>query len=149
MESTSLALYRRLLGYVRPHARVFAFGVLGMVAAAATEPLFLMLEALLRVTDVDAFATLVGLVDALPLTDRERRERLAQLYLRRGFLESAADEWIAVVSDGAPDADALAGLGWVAVGRALPEDALLFAQEALSLDPGHPSALRVLERVAA
>jgi subfamily B ATP-binding cassette protein MsbA len=40
MESTSLALYRRLLGYVRPHARVFAFGVLGMVAAAATEPLF-------------------------------------------------------------------------------------------------------------
>jgi tetratricopeptide (TPR) repeat protein len=121
----------------------------GARPAAATEPLLLMLEALLRVTDVDAFATLVGLVDALPLTERERRERLAQLYLRRGFLESAADEWIAVVSDGAPDADALAGLGWVAVGRALPEDALLFAQEALSLDPGHPSALRVLERVAA
>jgi len=33
-------LYARLLGYVRPHARVFGLAVLGMVAAAATEPLF-------------------------------------------------------------------------------------------------------------
>ncbi|HWA37645.1 MAG TPA: lipid A export permease/ATP-binding protein MsbA [Burkholderiales bacterium] len=33
-------LYRRLLGYVRPHARVFAVAVLGMMLAAATEPLF-------------------------------------------------------------------------------------------------------------
>ena len=33
-------LYRRLLSYVRPHAGVFGAGVLGMVAAAATEPLF-------------------------------------------------------------------------------------------------------------
>jgi subfamily B ATP-binding cassette protein MsbA len=36
----SLKLYRRLLSYVRPYARVFAIAVLGMVAAAATEPLF-------------------------------------------------------------------------------------------------------------
>ncbi len=33
-------LYFRLLSYVRPHARVFALAVLGMVLAAATEPLF-------------------------------------------------------------------------------------------------------------
>ena len=33
-------LYLRLLGYVRPHARAFALAVCGMVAAAATEPLF-------------------------------------------------------------------------------------------------------------
>jgi subfamily B ATP-binding cassette protein MsbA len=33
-------LYLRLLSYVRPHARVFGLAVLGMVAAAATEPLF-------------------------------------------------------------------------------------------------------------
>ena len=33
-------LYRRLLSYVRPYAKVFGIGVLGMVAAAATEPLF-------------------------------------------------------------------------------------------------------------
>ena len=33
-------LYLRLLRYVRPHAKVFAVAVLGMIAAAATEPLF-------------------------------------------------------------------------------------------------------------
>jgi len=34
------ALYFRLLSYVRPYARVFGLALLGMVAAAATEPLF-------------------------------------------------------------------------------------------------------------
>ena len=37
---SAATLYARLLGYVRPHAKVFAVAVLGMVAAAATEPLF-------------------------------------------------------------------------------------------------------------
>ncbi len=37
---SSRALYLRLLGYVRPYAKVFGLAVLGMVAAAATEPLF-------------------------------------------------------------------------------------------------------------
>ncbi|MBX5441428.1 MAG: glycosyltransferase [Solirubrobacteraceae bacterium] len=115
----------------------------------AADPLFVMLEALLRVVDIDAFATLVPLAEVLGIPWRERRERLAQLYLRRGFLESAADEWIAVCQESQPDADALAGLSWVAVGRELHEDALLFAREALSLDPQHPGALGVLERVAA
>jgi ATP-binding cassette, subfamily B, bacterial MsbA len=36
----SRKLYLRLLTYVRPHARVFVLAVLGMMAAAATEPLF-------------------------------------------------------------------------------------------------------------
>jgi subfamily B ATP-binding cassette protein MsbA len=40
---TSRQLYLRLLSYVRPHAKVFALAMLGMVAAAATEPLFPML----------------------------------------------------------------------------------------------------------
>ena len=41
-ESTreSRALYFRLLSYVRPHARVFGIAIMGMVATAATEPLF-------------------------------------------------------------------------------------------------------------
>ncbi|MGH8689889.1 MAG: lipid A export permease/ATP-binding protein MsbA [Burkholderiales bacterium] len=38
--SDSLRLYARLLSYVRPYAKIFAVAVLGMVAAAATEPLF-------------------------------------------------------------------------------------------------------------
>ena len=40
MNRESRALYRRLLGYVRPHARVFAIAIVGMILAAATEPLF-------------------------------------------------------------------------------------------------------------
>ncbi|MBC7804231.1 MAG: lipid A export permease/ATP-binding protein MsbA [Candidatus Parcubacteria bacterium] len=37
---SSRALYFRLLSYVRPYSKAFAFALLGMVAAAATEPLF-------------------------------------------------------------------------------------------------------------
>ncbi len=117
--------------------------------AEAAPALFVMLEALLRVTDVDAFATLVPLADAVAIPWRERRERLAQLYLRRGFLESAADEWIEVCQSGAPDADALAGLSWVAVGRELPEDARLLADEALALEPDHAWARAARERLPA
>src|SRR5256712_2648824 len=40
MKDDSAILYKRLLSYVRPHAKVFALAVLGMIAAAATEPLF-------------------------------------------------------------------------------------------------------------
>jgi len=40
---SSRQLYLRLLSYVRPHAKVFALAMFGMVAAAATEPLFPML----------------------------------------------------------------------------------------------------------
>jgi ATP-binding cassette, subfamily B, bacterial MsbA len=39
-EQSSSALYKRLLSYVRPYAKTFGLGVLGMIAAAATEPLF-------------------------------------------------------------------------------------------------------------
>ncbi|NOT20880.1 MAG: lipid A export permease/ATP-binding protein MsbA [Sideroxydans sp.] len=42
---TSSQLYLRLLGYVRPYWRVFAAAILGMIVAAATEPL---LPALLK-----------------------------------------------------------------------------------------------------
>lgn len=37
---TGAQLYWRLLGYVRPHWRVFALAVLGMLGTAATEPVF-------------------------------------------------------------------------------------------------------------
>ena len=40
---SSRQLYLRLLSHVRPHARVFALALAGMIAAAATEPLFPML----------------------------------------------------------------------------------------------------------
>jgi tetratricopeptide (TPR) repeat protein len=115
----------------------------------ASPALFVMLEALLRVTDIDAFVSLVPLADAVSIPWRERKEQLALLYFRRGFLESAADEWIAVCEGGAPDADALAGLSWVAVGRELPDDARMLADEALTLQPDHAWARAARERVPA
>jgi subfamily B ATP-binding cassette protein MsbA len=39
-EQSSRQLYLRLLSYVRPYARAFALAVFGLVATAATEPLF-------------------------------------------------------------------------------------------------------------
>ena len=39
-QGNSRQLYLRLLSYVRPHARIFSIAILGMVATAATEPLF-------------------------------------------------------------------------------------------------------------
>ena len=35
---TSTELYLRLLSHVKPYWRVFAFGILGMIIVAATEP---------------------------------------------------------------------------------------------------------------
>ena len=61
---------------------------------------------------------------------RERRQALAELYLRHGYADSAAEEWIAVCEQGGVDAQALRGLAAVAVARGLDEDAQVFAAEA-------------------
>jgi hypothetical protein len=117
------------------------------LSAASGEMLFAVLEALLRVQDVDPFVAVLPLVERVPLERRARRERMAQLYYRRGFVDSAADEWAAACEEQGPDADALAGLAAVAVMRGLEQDAGLFAQAAQELDPAHEGARRVLERL--
>jgi tetratricopeptide (TPR) repeat protein len=113
--------------------------------------LFATLEALLRTTQVDAFGLLAPLSERVGMPLRDVRERLASMYLRRGFLESAADEWIAVVQDFGPDAQALTGLALVATARDMRDDALALAREASVLDPSHEAAsllVRNLEPVA-
>jgi tetratricopeptide (TPR) repeat protein len=109
--------------------------------------LAVLLEALLRVQEVDAFVSLLPVMDSVDLPARERHEVLAQIYLRRGFLESAADEWIAGSQEGA-DVRALVGLAQVALARELPDEALLFAQEALAIDPDCTGAARIANRLA-
>ena len=106
----------------------------------ATPLLTATLEALLRIEEVDAFGLLVPLVDRVGMPARARRELLASMYLRRGFLESAAEEWIGVCHDQGPDAAALTGLALVAAARDMREDALVFAREASELDPGNEAA---------
>jgi tetratricopeptide (TPR) repeat protein len=102
------------------------------------------LEALLRVREVDAFGLLVPLFERVGLPARDRRELLASMYMRRGYLESAADEWIAVIHEHGPDAPALTGLALVAKAREMPDDALVFAREARQLDPGYSAASRLV-----
>ncbi len=103
------------------------------LSGAALGDLATMLEALLRVEEFEAFEALLPALAASTLGPRERRELLAEIYLRRGFLESAADEWIASCEEQGPDAAALGGLARVAAARGLEGDARLFEAEARQL----------------
>jgi glycosyltransferase involved in cell wall biosynthesis/Flp pilus assembly protein TadD len=110
--------------------------------AAAVGLLGAVLESLLRVEQFTAFEQLVGLLRASELAEREQRELLATIYLRRGFVASAAQEWMAVC-EAAPDARALVGLARVARLQGLGEDAALFARRALELDPDNATARKL------
>ena len=114
----------------------------------AVAPLEVMLEALLRVQDFEAFETLLGLLPRTPLRERERRELLAQMYLRRRLAVSAAEQWMAVCQQ-QPDARALLGLARVAAARGMPREARDFATAALSHDPDNAEAASLLAQVAA
>jgi hypothetical protein len=97
------------------------------------EPLATMLEALLRVQEFEAFEALLPALEATGLPARRRHSILAEIYLRRGFLESAADEWAASCEEEGPDAEALGGLARVATAQGLTEDAEIFEKGAREL----------------
>ena len=108
-----------------------AIGLLGAV-----------LESLLRVEQFSAFEQLVGLLRASELAEREQRELLATIYLRRGFIASAAQEWMAACEAG-PDARALVGLARIARAQGMSEDVAVFAAKALELEPDNAEARRL------
>jgi tetratricopeptide (TPR) repeat protein len=116
------------------------------IPTGAVPLLELMLEALLRVQDFESFETVHGLFMSAQLPTRERRERLAQMYMRRGFLKSAGREWMAVCEE-QPDTRALVGLAQVALASGQPESARGFADAALNIDPGNAVASAVLDTV--
>jgi hypothetical protein len=116
---------------------------LSLPAASGTVALT-ALEALLRVLELTAFEQLHRLLELSGLDERERCEGLACLYLRRGFLDSAADEWLAVARS-RPDARAYVGLAQVALARGLRDDARTLAAEALVLEPANAAARRLQE----
>jgi tetratricopeptide (TPR) repeat protein len=104
------------------------------VPAAAAPLLAVMLEALARLEDFDGFERLAGVVELLDLPWREQRELLAGVYYRRGFLESAANEWFGVVERlGGPDERALLGMALLAEAQGLHEDARTLRDEAAAL----------------
>lgn len=107
----------------------------------------IMLEALLRVEEVDLFGALVPLVDRCPIAPREQRELRAAMYLRRGFLASAAEEWMAVCAADPTDVRALVGIAQAATAQGMTEEALDFAREAHAIDPEDPRASALLQRL--
>ncbi len=113
----------------------------------AVAPLTVMLEALLRVQDFEAFEALLGLLARCPLDERERRELLAAMYLRRGFVAAAGEEWLAVCRE-QPDSEALLGLARVAVAGGMPREASEFAQAVLAEDPDNELAASLLLQAA-
>jgi tetratricopeptide (TPR) repeat protein len=112
---------------------------------AATPLLGVILETLLGGHDFETFEQLVGLLDASALPLRERRELLASMYLKHGFLAPAAKEWMAVC-ESQPDVRALLGLARVASAHGYLEDAAVFAGEALRLDSSSAPAREILAR---
>lgn len=117
----------------------------GSLTAQAVPLLEVMLEALLRVHDFKGFEVLLGALEQTPLQPRERRELLADMYLRRGFVASAAQEWMAVCEQ-EPDVKALLGLARVAAARGMPQEMGDFAAAALSRDPANEDAASLLSR---
>lgn len=115
--------------------------------ANVAAPALQTLEALLRVREFGAFETLVHRYRTIAQDVREQRDRLARVYLRQGYLESAADEWIAQAGE-APDARCMLGLAQVALARGLSEDAAAFAAEAVRLEPASSAAAEALAAIA-
>ncbi len=123
-------------------------GSTAIVPSPEVVPLLaVMLEALLRVQDFDAFETLLGLLHGARLGERERRELLANMYLRRGFATAAAEEWMSVCRQ-RPDTRALLGLARVAAARGMAREAGEFAAAVLQRDPGNEAAASLLGHAA-
>ena len=115
---------------------------------AATPLLGVILDSLLGLHAFETFETLAGVLGRSALPARERRELLASMYLKHGFLASAATEWMAVCQS-APDARALVGLAQIAAAQGQPEDAAVFASETLKHDPFNATARQILANCSA
>lgn len=117
------------------------------LAEEALPRLEVMLEALLRVHDFEAFEALLDVFQHSPIGERERRELLAEMYMRRGFAASAAEQWMAVCRE-EPDVRALLGLARVAAANGMVREADDFAGAVLSQDPDNKLAASLLSRTA-
>jgi glycosyltransferase involved in cell wall biosynthesis len=106
-----------------------------------------ILETLLTARNLQQFELLLPALENSDLPTRQRRQLLADMYLRHGYLASAAKEWMAVCED-RPDVDALLGLARVAAAHGEPQDAAIFASAALELEPGNAPAVEILARAA-
>jgi hypothetical protein len=119
------------------------------LTVAAIPLLGVVLETMLRAHDFETFEKLAGLLGRSEFPQREQRELLATMYLQHGFLASAAQEWMAVCQSPEADGRAFFGLARVAIAQGQPEDAAVFAAEAVRLDPANQAAQDLLNAAGA
>ena len=118
------------------------------VSVAGAPLLGVILETLLRGADGERFVTLLPVLERSQLPRREQRELLAQMYLKAGLVDRAAQEWLAAATE-APDVRSMVGLAQVAVAQGLIDDAVNFATAALELDPASAEAKALLQALPA
>ncbi len=118
------------------------------VPVAGAPLLGVILETLLRGADGERFVALLPVLEQSQLARREQRELLAQMYLKHGLVDRAAQEWIAVAS-ATPDVRSMVGLAQVALAQGMTEDAANFATAALELDPASAQAQALLNSLPA
>lgn len=118
------------------------------VPVAGAPLLAVILETLLRGADGERFVALLPALEQSKLDRREQRELLAQMYLKHGLIDRAAQEWVAVASE-APDVRSMVGLAQIALAQGMIEDAGNFAAAALELDPGSAQAKALLSTLPA
>jgi|SRR5579875_78451 len=116
------------------------------LAVASVPLLATMLEFMFRARAQAPYAQLRALLDGSRLDARECVQLVAEIHLRHGDPAGAAAQWLAVCAK-RPDARARFGLAQVAAASGMPEDAILFAQAALELDPAIPGPRELIELV--
>ncbi|MCW2974493.1 MAG: glycosyltransferase [Thermoleophilia bacterium] len=124
----------------------------GVTALVPTEPAAGMtvlrnLEALAKLEATDQFEVLHPLLAQVQPDDRLRHLQLAELYLRRQFVDMAGEEYMEYVQRFGPDPVSLTGLGKVATMKEMWEDAEILLGESLGLDPEQPDASRLLTAI--
>ncbi|MCZ4496604.1 MAG: glycosyltransferase, partial [Thermoleophilia bacterium] len=139
--ATYVAWHERLVPSEQPvHVLVPADG-----ASAAT--VFSNLDALAKLSAVEAFEVLHPLATLAVPDERLRRLQFAEMYLRRRFADMAGEEFMICAQEFGPDAQILRGLGKVATMKELWEDAEVFLSESLKLDPTQRDVVGLLTAI--
>jgi glycosyltransferase involved in cell wall biosynthesis/tetratricopeptide (TPR) repeat protein len=115
----------------------------GGVPAGGLQAMTAVLDALLDLGRFEAFERALEVWHALAEPLADRRDALARVYLRRGFLDSAHDEW-ATAWEETQDGRAVIGIARVESARGNRELAADLAGEALALDPSLVEACELL-----
>jgi tetratricopeptide (TPR) repeat protein len=118
------------------------------VPVAGAPLLAVILETLLRGADGERFVALLPVLERSQLPRREQRELLAQMYLKAGLVDRAAQEWLDAASE-VPDVRSMVGLAQVALAQGMAQDAANFVTAALELDPASAQAKVLLSALPA